>query len=97
MTLEAAETLISAGNNCVTMRVNRKGEINKLTKIIRPNIGVITNISYAHIKNFNNLSQIANAKSEIINNIISGGAVVLNKDDDFFNFFKSKAKKKILK
>ena len=43
--------------------MNRKGEINKLTKIIRPNIGVITNISYAHIKNFNNLSQIANAKS----------------------------------
>ena len=77
--------------------MNRKGEINKLTKIIRPNIGVITNISYAHIKNFNNLSQIANAKSEIINNIISGGAVVLNKDDDFFNFFKSKAQKKNIK
>ena len=34
-----------------------------------PDIGVITNISYAHIKNFKNLNGIAKAKSEIINNI----------------------------
>ena len=44
-----------------------KGEIDFLTKKIMPNIGVITNISYAHIKNFKNLKDIARAKSEIIN------------------------------
>ena len=42
-----------------------------MTKIIRPNVGIITNISYAHIKNFKNLDGIALAKSEIMNNIIS--------------------------
>ena len=77
--------------------MDKKGEIDKLTKIIKPNVGVITNVSYAHIKNFNNLSQIANAKSEIMNNITTKGAVVLNKDDAYFNFFKNKALKKILK
>ena len=56
-----------------------------------PDLGVITNISYAHIKNFNNLLEIASAKSEIIANIISGGTIVLNKDDKYFNFFKNKA------
>jgi murE/murF fusion protein len=62
-----------------------------------PDLGVITNISYAHIRNFKNLYEIALAKSEMINNIVSGGSIVLNKDDKFFNFLKNKALKKKLK
>ena len=77
--------------------MDKKGEIDSLTKLIMPDLGVITNISYAHIKNFKNLSEIALAKSELINNIISGGSVVLNKDDKYFNFLKNKALKRKLK
>ena len=77
--------------------MNKKGEINNLSKIIKPDIGVITNISYAHIKNFKNLQGIAKAKSEIINNIVSNGSIILNADDQFYNYFKSKALKKKLK
>ena len=54
--------------------MDKKGEINHLTKLIMPDLGVITNISYAHIKNFKNLYEIALAKSEMINNIVSGGS-----------------------
>ena len=50
--------------------MDKKGEIDYLTKLIRPNLGLITNISYAHIKNFINLDNIAKAKAEIINNIV---------------------------
>ena len=46
--------------------MDKKGEIDLLTKKIMPNVGVITNVSYAHIKNFKNIKQIALAKSEII-------------------------------
>ena len=46
--------------------MDKKGEIDFLTKKIMPNVAVITNISYAHIKNFKNLKGIASAKSEII-------------------------------
>ena len=46
--------------------MDKKGEIDYLTKIIKPDVGVITNISYAHAKNFKNLKQIAMAKSEIM-------------------------------
>ena len=67
--------------------MDKKGEIDFLTKLIRPNLGLITNISYAHIKNFNNLNQIANAKSEIINNIISNGTMIINMDEKYYNYF----------
>ena len=76
--------------------MDKAGEINNLTKIIRPNFGIITNISYAHIKNFKSLNGIALAKSEIMNNIISGGKIILNQDDKYYNFLKKIALKKNL-
>ena len=70
--------------------MDKKGEIDLLTKIIMPNVGVITNISYAHVKNFKNLKGIAQA-NEIINNI-TGGTIV-RMPMIFWEFFKMKAKK----
>ena len=40
---------------------------------------------------------IAKAKSEIINNIEDNGILILNADDKFFNYLKSKALKRKLK
>ena len=77
--------------------MDKKGEIHNLSKFVQPSVGIITNISYAHIKNFKNLKEIAEAKSEIINNITNDGIIILNKDDKFFNMFKSKSLKKGLK
>ena len=37
-------------------------KIDFLSKILKPDIGVITNISYAHIKNFKSIREIAAAK-----------------------------------
>ncbi|MDB4082057.1 UDP-N-acetylmuramoyl-L-alanyl-D-glutamate--2,6-diaminopimelate ligase [Candidatus Pelagibacter sp.] len=68
--------------------MDKKGEIDYLSKIIKPDVGIITNISYAHIKNFKNINQIALAKSEIIKNIKENGHLILNKDDKFYNFHK---------
>ena len=70
-----------------------KGEIDYLSKIIKPDVGVITNISYAHIKNFKNIHQVALAKSEIISNIKKNGYLVLNQDDKFYNLHKKIANK----
>lgn len=77
--------------------MDKKGEIDYLTKIIEPNIGVITNINYAHAKNFKNIKQIALAKSEIINNIKSNGSIILNADDKFFKLHKKISQKRNLK
>ena len=75
--------------------MDKKGEIDYLSNIIKPDLGIITNISYAHSKNFKNINQIADAKAEIINNIKSNGTIVLNSDDNFFHYHKKIAKKKI--
>ena len=74
--------------------MDKKGEINALSKIVKPEIAIITNISGAHFKNFKTLKDIAKAKAEIIDNISEGGNIILNKDDKFFSFLSNKAKKK---
>ena len=77
--------------------MDKKGEINYLTKIIKPDLGIITNISYAHSKNFKSIKQIADAKAEIMNHIKKDGMIILNKDDSFYNYHKNLALKKKLK
>ncbi len=77
--------------------MDKKGEIDYLSKIIQPDVSVITNVNYAHAKNFKNINQIALAKSEIIHNTKPNGHVVLNADDIFFKFHKKIALKNNLK
>ena len=74
--------------------MSKKGEINKLSKLINPHVGIITNVAEAHIKNFKNLKGIAKAKIEILNNIKKGGSIILNRDDKFFNYFSNLSKNK---
>ncbi len=77
--------------------MGKKGEIDYLSKIVKPDVSVITNINYAHAKNFKNLKQIALAKSEIINNTKVNGFVILNADDNFFGLHKNISNKRNLK
>ena len=77
--------------------MSKSGEISQLSKMIKPNLAIITNIAEAHIENFRNIKGIAKEKSEIINNIQNNGTIVLNRDDKFFNYLHSKAKLKNIK
>ena len=67
--------------------MSKAGEINTLTKLIRPNLAIITNIGEAHIENFKNTKGIADAKGEIIDNVQKKGTIILNRDDKYFNYF----------
>ena len=77
--------------------MDKKGEIDYLSKITEPDISVITNINYAHIKNFKSIKHIALAKAEIIKNTRSNGFVVLNADDSFFKLHQKMSIKNNLK
>ena len=77
--------------------MSKAGEINTLTKLIRPNLAIITNIGEAHIENFKNTKGIADAKGEIIDNVQKKGTIILNRDDKYFSYLQRKAKFKNLK
>ena len=77
--------------------MSKKGEIDNLSKVVKPNIAIITNIAEAHIENFKSLNHIAKAKGEIINNISSKGSLIIDRDSKYFNYFKSKAEKNKIK
>ena len=72
--------------------MNRKGEIKKLSNICMPDIALITKISNAHIGNFNNLKDIALAKSEIFSGMNNSGIAILNDTDTYLSLLKESAK-----
>ena len=74
--------------------MSAKGEIDNLVNLVKPHIAIITNIGPAHLKNFNNIIGICNAKAEIMNGIYQNGVIILNKDDKFFKSLKKIADKK---
>ena len=65
--------------------MNKKGEIKKMSNICKPDIGLITKISNAHIGNFSSLKDIALAKSEIFFGMNKNGTAIINKDDSYYS------------
>ena len=78
--------------NIYEVGMNKLGEIDALSKILKPNLGVITNIGEAHLGKLGSINKIAKAKSEIIKNITKNGIIILNKDCKFYEKLKKISK-----
>ena len=61
------------------------GEIDYLSRIVRPDIAVITNIGISHIERLGSRQNILKAKLEIIRWMGGDGVVVLNGDDELIS------------
>ena len=64
------------------MGMDRLGEIDYLGDIVKPNVGVITNIGDAHMEHLGSRDNIFKAKCEILPHIQDGGLLVLSGDDE---------------
>ena len=73
--------------------MNHAGEITPLTRMVRPQVVVITNVAQAHIEAFaDGEAGVARAKAEIFAGLAPGGPAILNADNRWFEFLAGEAK-----
>ena len=95
--LSLSNTPHSSKYNIFEIGMSNKGEIDKLSKILKPNISVITNIGPAHLENLKSLQNICLAKAEIMNHMKAKEVIFLNANDEYFSTLKNLAENKNLK
>lgn len=64
----------------IEMGMNHSGELDYLSKMASPTVAVVNNVMLAHAGFFNGLTDIARAKGEIYNGLISSGTAYINVD-----------------
>lgn len=64
------------------MGVDRPGDMDYLNKIVKCNIGVVTNIGLSHIEYFGTIDRIKKEKSKLISNLVKKGLAIINYDNE---------------
>ncbi len=71
----------------IEMGANHHGEIDYLTRIVRPDVALVNNAGPAHLDGFGDLAGVARAKGEIYGGLTAGGCAVVNADDAFRDYW----------
>ena len=74
------------------MGMNHPGELSELTRLVRPNVAIVTTIAPAHIGFFKDESAIADAKGEIFEGLVPGGTAIVPADSPHFLRLRDKAR-----
>jgi len=74
------------------MGMNHAGEIAPLSRLVRPDVAIVTTIAPVHLEFFGSLAKIADAKAEIFAGVPPGGAAVIYRDIAQFAQLQRRAK-----
>lgn len=66
---------------CLELGMRGLGQIRALAEIVRPTVGVVTNVGETHLELLGTRENIARAKAELVEALPPGGVAVLNADD----------------
>lgn len=75
----------------IEMGANHAGEIAYTSRYAAADVVIITNVGPAHIEGFGSVDGVAKAKGEIIQTLKQEGVAVINRDDVYFDYWKSVA------
>ena len=67
----------------VEMGARHIGEIAKLTKVVKPDVGVVLVVGSAHVGEFGSIAALANTKAELITGLATGKTAVLGSYDQW--------------
>jgi UDP-N-acetylmuramoyl-tripeptide--D-alanyl-D-alanine ligase len=63
--------------------MNHAGEIRPLAKMVRPHAAIITTVEAVHLEHFPSVEAIADAKGEIFEGLLEGGAAIIKYDNPY--------------
>ena len=75
----------------IEMGANHHGEIAYLTRLVRPDVVVLTNAAEAHLEGFGSVRGVSRAKGEILQGDERPQTAVLNADDAYFDYWSALA------
>lgn len=64
--------------------MNHAGEIDALTRLVRPHIAIITTVAPVHLGFFRSVEEIADAKAEIFHGLEPRGTAIINRDIPYY-------------
>lgn len=80
----------------IEMGVDQQGQTTRLCEIVRPTIGLITNIGPDHLEFFGSMEGSAQAKAELLDMLPADGTAILNADDPYFDYLASRAQCRVV-
>src|SRR6516165_9907482 len=72
--------------------MNHAGEIEPLSRLVRPQVAIITAVEPVHLEFFDSLEAIADAKAEIFSGLEAVGIAVINRDSGQFDRLEKNAR-----
>ncbi len=71
--------------------MNHAGEIDVLTRLVRPHLAIVTTVAPVHLGFFRSIEDIADAKAEIFHGLEPGGTAIINRDNPLYERLKRHA------